>query len=57
MMKTKPVVATSIDGEKKGIAEHFGKIYSKLYNSAEDEEEMQHVKIKVENEIREKKYC
>ena len=57
MRRTKPVVATSIDGEKKDIAEHFGKIYSKLYNSAEDEEEMQHVKIKVENEIREKKYC
>ena len=51
--KTKVVVATSIDGEKDNIAEHFGNIYSTLYNSAKDEEEMQRVKSKVENAVNE----
>ena len=39
MRKSKPVVATSIDGEQNDIAGHFGNIYSRLYNSAEDEDE------------------
>ena len=47
MRKTKQVVATTMDGEKKDIAGHFGKIYSTLYNSAEDEDEMQRIKINV----------
>ena len=53
MRRTKPVVATAIDGEKANIAEHFGNIYSTLYNSAEDEEEMRRVKEKVENAVKE----
>ena len=40
LRKTKRTIATSIDGQKENIADHFGNIYSKLYNSAEDEEAM-----------------
>ena len=48
MRKTKRMMATSIDGEKDNIAGHFGNIYSKLYNSADDEAEMEEVKGQVE---------
>ena len=51
MKKTKSVVATSIDGQKNNIAGHLGKIHSTLYNSAEDELEMQRVKTKVEQAV------
>ena len=54
MRKTKQIVTTSIDGEKKDIVGHFGDIYSKLYNSAEDTNEMQNVKVKVEEAIYDK---
>ena len=37
LRKTKRTLATSIDDEKENIAEHFGNIYSNLYNSADDE--------------------
>ena len=36
--KTKRIVASSIVGEKDTISGRFGKIYSTLYNSAQDEE-------------------
>ena len=51
LRSTKRVVATSIDGENSDIAGHFGKIYSELYNSAEDEAEMQDVKLKVDKAV------
>ena len=54
LRKTKRTVATSIDGENKDIAEHFGGIYSRLYNSAEDEAEMEEVNVTVENAINER---
>ena len=54
LRKTKRTVATCIDGEKSDIAEHFGNIYSKLYNSAEDEAEMKEVKSLVENAVNER---
>jgi hypothetical protein len=53
LRKTKRTAATSIDGEKENIAEHFGNIYSNLYNSADDEAEMETVKMKVENAVNE----
>ena len=51
MRKTKQVVASTMDGEKEDIAGHFGQIYSTLYNSAEDEDEMERIKLKIENSI------
>ena len=53
LRQTKRTVATSIDGVKENIADHFGNIYSNLYNSADDEREMESVKVKVENAINE----
>ena len=47
MRKTKQVVATTMDGEKKDIAGNFGAIYSALYNSAEDDDGMQRIKLKI----------
>ena len=51
MRKTSKDVASSIDGEKKNIANHFSSIYSKLYNSANDNEEMIDITDKVEDLI------
>ena len=48
LRKSKPTVATSMDGEKDNISDHFGAIYSQLYNSAEDTEKMKEVHAKVE---------
>ena len=48
MRKTKKVVASSIDGERKHIANHFSNIYSTLYNSAKDDDEMKDITEKVE---------
>ena len=49
MRKTTKVVASSIDGERKNIANHFSSIYSNLYNSARDDEEMNDTTEKVDN--------
>ena len=51
MRKTSKLAASSIDGEKNNIANHFSKIYSKLYNSAKDDDEIKDVTEKVENLI------
>ena len=51
MRKTKLTVATLIDGEKEDIAGHFGNMYSKVYNSADDEAQMEEVKEQVENAV------
>ena len=51
MRKTRPVVATSIDGVKENVPEHFKNIYSQLYNSVDDAEDMARVSTEVENSI------
>ena len=40
LRKNNPVVATSIDGVQKNVSEHFKDIYSPLYNSVDDVENM-----------------
>ena len=40
-----------IDGEKEDIAGHFGNMYSKVYNSADDEAQMEEVKDLVEKAV------
>ena len=49
--QSKPVIATSMDGEKEDIPEHFRKIYSELYNSVNDKEELLNLKDEVEGRI------
>ena len=51
MRKTRPVVATTIDGVKENVPEHFKNIYSQLYNSVDDAEDMARVSTEVENSI------
>ena len=50
LRKTTPVVATSIDGVQENVPEHFKDIYSTLYNSVDDVENM----TKVTNDVEEK---
>ena len=40
LRKTNTVVATSIDGVQENVSEHFKDIYSPLYNSVDDVENM-----------------
>ena len=49
MRRTNTSVASSIDGDKKNIANHFSSIYSRLYNSANDNDETREITEKVEN--------
>ena len=51
MRKSKPVVATSMDGTKHDVEEHFKNIYKELYNSVEDEEDMNSLFEKVNSEL------
>ena len=51
LRRSKPVVATSMDGNKDDIPGHFKTIYSQLYNSVEDKEELLDLKENVENSI------
>ena len=51
MRRTSISVASQIDGETKNIANHFSSIYSKLYNSAKDNDESKEITEKVENLI------
>ena len=51
MRNTKQAVATSIDGVTEDIPDHFRNIYSKLYNSAEDTENMARVSNTVEDKV------
>ena len=44
--KSNPVVATSMDGVKDDVKDHFKGIYEKLFNSADDAEEL----LKVQEE-------
>ena len=38
MRKSSPVVASSMDGVKENVEEHFKDIYKHLYNSIDDKE-------------------
>ena len=51
MRKGKPVVATSMDNEQNNIPNHFKGIYSKLYNSTNDKDELNAIKSEVEMKI------
>ena len=51
MRKSAPVVASSMDGKKEGLEEHFKEIYSKLYNSVDDKENIQNLLDDVNNRI------
>ena len=48
---TKQLVPNSINGLKKNIPNHFKEIYSKLYNSVDDAENMARVSSEVETKI------
>ena len=49
LRKCDPVVASSIDGVSDNIPEHFGSIYSQLYNSADDSDKLRAVHEHVES--------
>ena len=49
--KTRQVVATSMDGVKDEIPNHFRNIYSSLYNSVEDTENLAEVAEQVEHKV------
>ena len=51
LRSTKQLVATSIDGVKENIPNHFKEIYSKLYNSEDDAENMPAVSTEVEAKV------
>ena len=51
MRKGNPVVATSMDNQQQDIPNHFKGIYSKLYNSANDGDELNAVKSEVDMKI------
>ena len=51
LRKSPPVIATSIDGVSNNIPDHFGNIYSTLYNSADDATELKLVHERVESAV------
>ena len=51
MGKSTSGVASSIDGVSANIPEHFGAIYSQLYNSADDSENLRMVHARAEAEV------
>ena len=53
LRKSKPVVATSMDGVTDNIPDHFRGIFKELYNSANDNEELFEVLNEVEDRINE----
>ena len=48
---SKPTVATSMDGVKNNIADHFKDIYSNLYNSVNDADEVVEIADEIESKI------
>ena len=54
LRKSKPVVATCMDGVSKDIPGHFKNIFSDLYNSVNDKEELPNVMKEVEDTIDER---
>ena len=53
LRKSGTEVATSIDGVTQDIPEHFGRIYSELYNSANDGEKLAEVYVRANAEVNE----
>ena len=51
MRKTKPLIATSMDGNKNQIEDHFKDIYGNLYNSFDDKENITNLLDEVNNGI------
>ena len=51
LRKSRAEVATSIDGVSQDIPEHFGRIYSELYNSADDGEKVAEVYARANAEV------
>ena len=51
MRSSKPVVATSMNGEKHKGEEHFKSIYANLFNSIDDKENMAELFDKVNNDV------
>ena len=51
LRKSNAAVATSIDGVSANIPEHCGAIYSQLYNSADDSENLKIVHARAEAEV------
>ena len=51
LRKTTPTVAASIDGNSTEIEEHFRNIYKELYNSTNDQTDLEAVKKKVESDV------
>ena len=57
MRNTRQVVATSVDGVKEDVPDHFRNIYSKLYNSVDDAENMAKVSSEVESKVNRWSIC
>ena len=51
MRNSEPLVANTMDGVKVGIADHFKNIYSALYNSVDDQEELANLYESVERKV------
>ena len=51
MRKVKQLMANSVDGVKENIPNHFKDIYSQLYNSVDDAENMARVSNEVESKV------
>ena len=54
MRKTKPIVANSIDGVTENIPEHFKSIYSDLFNSVDDANNMAEVSEAIAKKVKSK---
>ena len=53
LRRSKPTVATSMDGEKNDIPGHFKNIFENVYNSANDKDDLKKVLVEVEAKITE----
>ena len=51
LRNSKTCVATSMDGVKEGIADHFREIYEGLYNSVDDYEELKKISESVNKKV------
>ena len=51
LRKHSPVIASSIDGVKRDIPEHFKGIYSSLYNSVNDRDELSLIQNRIQGKI------
>ena len=51
LRKSAPVIASSMDGKKENIGEHFKDVYEDLYNSVDDKENVENLLEEVNNGI------